>query len=548
MDNSIQRLCFLRYNFVSSALLAVSCLFHGLPAWSVADSNAIRIADEKLNSVNASDTPAEQASTPVGECIKRPTSATFIAWDSDPGVRGNIEDHPPDRIVTLAANGQDQLDDSADFFAALEAIAQGGILEVPAGTYYLSSPIELRAGNQLIRGAGSDKTHLVFTQSLPYGIAITGQYPKMPTTIIQGEYGSKRLRVETLQDNVVGKYGVVTNAGSLHSQVVSIIGQTTLTGSTELILSMPLNSAFVAGANVQFFDANEFSGVESLSVDVNSAATYINDMFYLRSAAHVWLRNVESRRARQAHVFTRQTYGCEITSSTFLNATGHGDGKQGYGIDLANSTTGCLVENNTLGYLRHSILLNASANGNVIAFNHSFSPRHTNFFEGGPGDVSFHGFSYANLVEGNVVERIHIGDSGPVGEGNLVHRNCLTSGPMTVGNSPDAVQSLYTNAMYGTDVLLQATIMPPVLPEAPLPRPYLQTGASLFDDDGFAISASALEPSLKNNWYRGRQSSVTFETPDSYYGSLFSPLLKLPATGGWIADCRIPAMVKAQGL
>lgn len=492
-------------------------------------------------------TPVEpQASSDSSDPVQPTTQ--FVPWHRDPGVLGEIDDHLPSRVTRLSANGQDQLDDSASFQAALDTISGGGVLEIPAGTYYLSNTIRLSRDNQILRGAGSNRTRLVFTQSLPHGIAITGQYPQSVISVIKGDYLASRLLVERMQNVVAGTYAVLTDADNLHSQIISIVGQESDGTNTRLLLAAPLNSAFGENSHLQLFDANEYSGIEALSLDVNAGSTHIGDMIHMRSAAHAWLRDVVSRHARQSHVFTRQTYHCEITGNTLLDATGHGDGKQGYGIDLANSTTGCLVENNTLGYLRHSILFNGGANGNVVAFNHSFSPRHTNFAEGGPGDISFHGFSYANLVEGNVVERIHIGDAGPVGEGNLIHRNCLTSGPLTVDNSPGAVQNLYANAIYGSNALLQSTFMPAVLPETPEPRPYLQSGNTIFDDDGVSVSASARLPSLVNNWYRGEQFDIETDVPETYYNTRFSPLLADGVTDNWQHDCRTPAVLNAQGL
>jgi len=477
----------------------------------------------------------------------KPSTNEFVAWHLDPGVRGSIDNQLPSKRVTLSANGQDLQDDTASFAAALDAISTGGIVDIPPGTYYLSSTLQLGSDRQVLRGAGSNLTHLVFTESLPFGIAITGQYPQAPTPVISGRYQDDSLLIAPNADAVNGRYALLSDSNSLHSQVVSIVGQEQVQNGSRLSLDSALNSDFSGSASLQVFDANEFSGIEALSLDVISSNTHIGDMVYMRSAAHAWMRDVVSKRARQSHIFTRQTYHCEITGNTMLDATGHGDGKQGYGIDLANSTTGCLVENNLLGYLRHSILFNASANGNIVAFNHSFSPRHTNFAEGGPGDISFHSFTYGNLVEGNVVERIHIGDASPVGEGNLIHRNCVTSGPLTVDNVPDAIQSVYTNAIYGSDERLQNTIMPPVLPETPSPRPYVQLGNTVFDEDGVTISTVALAPTLINNWHRGQLWNLAATTPLSYYASAFEPLLTGPISGNWRNDCAIAAVGLTRG-
>lgn len=463
----------------------------------------------------------------------------LVNWHLDPGVSGEISDHWPTRTVTLNANGQDLLDDTASFTAALASIATGGVVNIPAGTYYVSSTINLNRDRQVLRGAGSHNTHIIFTQSIPFGIAITGGYPQSPTPVVRGRYNSNILLIERNSEAQPGRYALLSDSGSHYSQIVHIQSLSGSADQLRLRLAEPLNSHFGQDSFIQVFDANEYSGVESLSVNVSSKSVHVGDMFHFRSAAHSWVRDVVSRRARGAHVFTRQTYHCEVTGNRFVNATGHGDGKQGYGVDLANSTTACLIENNKLALLRHAIVLNKAANGNVIAHNHSRSPRHTNFAEGGPGDISFHHFAYANLVEGNIVERIHIGDASEVGAGNLIYQNCLTSGPLTIDNSPGARQFLVDNAIYGSDIQLQETIMPPVLPQTPRARPYLQPGNSLFDEDGLSISANAEPPYALNNWYRSSAWNPAQRIATSFYGSRFNLLLSGSVSGNWRRDCRI---------
>jgi len=513
---------------------------------AVANAFTLWITDVKLLSPTDTQPNPPQPPNPEDEPVDNepspPQVTQFAPWHLAPGVRDSIDNHLPSTIVTLNANGQDLLDDTASFVAALDAIASGGIVQIPPGTYYLSDTVRLNRDKQVLRGAGSDLTHLVFTASLSHGIAITGQYPQAPTAVIKGESQQSSMLVATNANAVSGRYALLTDSDSQYSQVISIVGQEQAQNGSRLTLAHPLNSAFSETASLQVFDANEFSGLEALSLDVISKQIHVGDMIHMRSAAHVWLRDVLSQRARQAHVFTRQTYHCEITGNTFFDATGHGGGKQGYGVDLANSTTGCLVENNTLSYLRHSLIFNGSANGNVVAFNHSYSPRHTRFAEGGPGDISFHSFAYANLVEGNVVERIHVGDGGHIGDGNLIHRNCVTSGPLTVDNSPDATQSFFTNAIYGSDEQLQNTIMPAVLPQRPSPRPYLPAGSTIFDEDGVEVGPNAAAPALTNNWFQGQLWNRAQATQLSYYGTGFEPLLTGTVSGNWRNDCLIPAV------
>lgn len=516
---------------------------------AVADPFTVWVTDVRL-AVNdrSTDIPPEPEEPELPEDETPPESDAngLVSWDRDPGVAGSIDDHLPDNRITVQANGNDLLDDSAEFLAAIEAINGGGIVLIPAGTYYLSVPLELKQDSQILRGSGPDLTRLVFTRAQAFGIGITGQYPKDRTQIIKADYLSDEMHVVSTTAFNPGSYAVITDQGSPVTQVVKILEQNQRRDDTRLKLQEPLNTSFTSTATMQVFNATEYSGVENLTLDVIDDSVYVNDMLFFRSTANSWVRNVVSKRPRQSHVYTRQSYHCEISKNSFDNATGHGDGKQGYGIDLANSTTGCLVENNVLTHLRHAILLNQGANGNVVAFNHSQMPRHTNFANGGPGDISFHHYAFANLVEGNVVERIHIGDAGAVGGGNMIHRNCLTSGPLTVDNSPDATQYLIGNVMYGSDDRLRLTIMPPVLPETPNPRPYLGTGSTLFGPGGITLSPVARAPVLSDNWHAGTRGDVTITPRNSYYGSAFPPAPDTVITGNWLSDCAIPAVARTQ--
>lgn len=483
--------------------------------------------------------------------IDQPTTLPDIdlgIWRRDPGVAGEIDDHLPARRVRLLANGADNRDDTDEFQQALAGLpASGAILQIPAGTFYINSTLRLKS-LQVLRGEGPERTKLIFTRSLNQAIEIGGGYPGLELAVYDAKKRSSQLTVRSHSSLRAGRFALLNEAGSASSQVIKIVSLHSSGTRTSLELEEPLNASFTANATLQTFDAAEQAGIENLTLDVASDSVKIGDMVLLRSAANSWMRNVVSRRAFSAHVFTRQSYHCEIRDSVFDDATGHHDGKQGYGIDLANSTTSCLVENNALRRLRHSILLQEGANGNVVALNHSAEPRHTNFARGGPGDISFHGSANANLIEANVVERIHIGDAGPVGSGNVVLRNCLTSGPLTLENVP-VMQYLAGNAMYGSDAQLMNTYMPPVLPQKLYTRAYLEANSSLFDNDGIIFtSAIAKAPVALGNWYRnqlwsdGLPQVTDIQIPATLYSSNTHNFLAGPISGYWPDDCRIPAL------
>lgn len=68
-------------------------------------------------------------------------------------------------VADFGAKGDGKTDDTAAFKAAIAA-GQGKVVHIPAGRFVLSDILEIRSSNLVLRGAGSEKTVLVFTKSL----------------------------------------------------------------------------------------------------------------------------------------------------------------------------------------------------------------------------------------------------------------------------------------------------------------------------------------------------------------------------------------------
>jgi hypothetical protein len=88
------------------------------------------------------------------------------------GVEGGI---PPvkaaGRLENYGGKADDDGDDSAALAAACEAVgkAGGGAVLLGPGTYYLDTPVAIRQDGVVIRGAGRDRTRLIFRYALPPG-------------------------------------------------------------------------------------------------------------------------------------------------------------------------------------------------------------------------------------------------------------------------------------------------------------------------------------------------------------------------------------------
>ncbi|HKK67632.1 MAG TPA: T9SS type A sorting domain-containing protein, partial [Bacteroidales bacterium] len=104
------------------------------------------------------------------------------------------------------------------------------------------------------------------------------------------------------------------------------------------------------------------------------------------------------------------------------------------------ATGNCLVVNNVFEHLRHSMLMQACANGNVFAYNYSLDPYWDEDFlpSGSAGDMVLHGnYPYRNLFEGNVAQNLVIDDShGINGPNNAFLRNRLETYGIFMNASP----------------------------------------------------------------------------------------------------------------
>jgi|GEM_PF-3014492 len=111
-------------------------------------------------------------------------AAVFAAWAKNPATQQHIPDvscagyhhgddplPTPAVVVSVEATGavpNDGQDDSAAFQRALTEAAQkgGGAVEIPAGTWELDSVLRLAADGVVLRGAGTDRTTLLFRKPL----------------------------------------------------------------------------------------------------------------------------------------------------------------------------------------------------------------------------------------------------------------------------------------------------------------------------------------------------------------------------------------------
>lgn len=444
---------------------------------------------------------------------------------------------------------------TGDQLAAInDALDQHGEVRL-LGTFDLDGPLLLESG-QILRGGGPDQTTLRFT-GVSSGIrADLGAINGPRFGVAAAPVGDKQLVLDSPDTSGAFQVGGLVvlaasdpNADPLTMEVAAIPDPSTL------ILTGPLPRAVDATEEITALNRDPVVGVGIDGMTLRAVGS-VDDLIFFRGVVGGWVNNVVSENPRRAHITVTFSRGCHVSGSFFDNASAHGDGARGYGISLANGTTGCLVEDNELRRLRHALIVNEGAGGNAFVHNHAWEAFHPNFPAGGPPDLLLHGPAYGNLFEGNVVERILIGDRETNG-GNVFLRNCLTTSPLGYQHG-FGTQVILRNAMYGSDAELLALRMEDRWPDhEPFPdgettRPFLQPGTTIFDGNGVVriipvTGVSPLpDPVVLNNWFD--EAPTGPQTTDRLPVTVFTGLqdvLTGPQTSDWTVDCPIDAAAGA---
>lgn len=325
-------------------------------------------------------------------------------------------------------------DNSSRLNDAIAAITQPTTFNFPSGVFLFLDPIVLQS-NTSIKGNGRS-TQFIFDEIGESDcIQLHGTTSQDPVAVNQSMKGENYLiltnggllspdKIILIADTDSTK---IFSSWALHStgQVVKIKNQT---GDT-LFLDNKLRREYLAENDPFFFVTEPITStsVENISILRLDSSRSNTSNIGLNYAYNCLIKCVSSELCDFAHISSSRGLHNSIIGNYLTKSADYGGGGSGYGIVLQFTSSECLVSDNTFSQLRHSILLQSGANGNVIAYNYSREP----FWEGtllpsdAAGDLVFHGnYPYANLCEGNVVQNIVIDEShGINGPHNIIFRN-----------------------------------------------------------------------------------------------------------------------------
>ena len=382
-------------------------------------------------------------------------------------------------ILNFGGNNSGTVSNDAALTAAISSLSSSSNLKViffPSGNYLFNSTINL-SDNIILQGAGATNTTLRFDFNGAGAdlIRATGAMGTDSTAILgSGIKNTYKVRVNDESKFAVGDYIRIIETDNdlmFSTWAYGTLGQfaevMAISGDS-ITLSSPLRITYPETRNpyIQKVNFVENVGISCMKIVRADAATASGQYRNIRFnyTANSWISGVHSDSTYFAHVDFLNSYKNTLKQSFLENSYEYGGGGRGYGVVCQSSSSECLIINNIFRMLRHSMLLQSGANGNVFSYNYSREPFWIQgFFPNDvAGDAVLHGnYPFSNLFEHNIVQNIVVDNShAENGPHNLFFRNqadnagiFMNSGAgdstAFVGNEVTAAPSLF----YGLYVL-----------------------------------------------------------------------------------------------
>ncbi len=376
----------------------------------------------------------------------------------------------PKRTIRLSPKADTAISANQDIEQAIRSFeGKPGIIILNEGKYLLTKTLNVPS-NVLIKGMGPGKT-IVYIQNggTGHGFNIAGgltgkRYAIEPlnrgdrTIQIRDEVPQNLQWVRWIRDDtdlcrdswcrtMTGQFFFIERRKGKTLELHDEVRDSTRAGAQHTLAEVvPVENVFFEGFTVYRLDrtSGQFSN------------------FHFNYAINCRVSDIESYYTNYAHVEMRNSAHIEVSGCYFTLSHGYGTGGRGYGTMVHLGSVNCLIKDNIFDVLRHSIILQAGANGNVIAFNYSLNPRQTTTIFGFEiensltGELVLHGnYPYANLFEGNrvsmaIADNTH-GFSGP---NNVFFKNHIGRNGFSVVEGNSNRVALINNRIEGPVLIL----------------------------------------------------------------------------------------------
>lgn len=376
----------------------------------------------------------------------------------------------PSPIISILSFGG-KADNSTDNSSALQTAIKSAngkpiTIEFPAGNYLFKKPVSLPS-DVIIRGAGSDKTTLNFQlNGNSDAISIQGKQEKLSTNIISGTTkDSKTITVANSTGFSIGDFALIKQTANhllasnwAYNTFFQLVEITAVSGNN-ITFKHPLRLDFPISNQPQLIKIEPVKnvGIESLKIKRLDATSGQTSTLFFNYVVNSHIKAVEIENANYAHI-TLQSSSFNTVSGNYLHdAFDYGSGGKGYGIVLQFGAGDNFIYDNIFKKLRHAILLQATANGNAIAYNYSYEPYWTQGFlpSNSAGDIVLHGnYPYSNLFEGNIIQNLVIDNShGINGPYNTFFRNRIENYGVVMNSGSGDNMFFLANEITGNGIM-----------------------------------------------------------------------------------------------
>ena len=405
----------------------------------------------------------------VFKILQSQITENYLTDFSKSGLYSEINnEHNVINIIDFGALPDDNTDDNAALISALNYLYEtGGTIIFPAGIFNFSQSFQIPSNISIV-GESCIETILSFNNGGNgnliniYGTQSSNCIP-VTQAIKNNNYIICNQSSEFEQANII-KLKMDGNDYMFSDWAMNDMGQILRIDEINedtIFLDNFIRHNFYVDKNACITKINPATNIKisNLKIIRHDQTNYQTSNINFRNAFNCEISGIESEKCNFAHISISNSKNIKVSGSYFHHAFAYGEGGQGYGNEIEASSSDCLIENNIYNNLRHSILLQSGANGNVIAYNYSINPYWQQGLlpSGSAGDLVLHGnFPYCNLFEGNIAQNAVIDDShGKNGPYNVFYRNRLEKYGIVMNFNPPTDSTVFVgNEITNTQWLL----------------------------------------------------------------------------------------------
>lgn len=389
--------------------------------------------------------------------IPGPDGIVYPNW-TRVGIPGGI---PSVKVaVELSALGARQGEDISGILSnAIEMVADkgGGAIFIGEGTFHLNNPISINRDGVVIRGAGKDKTKLVFRYGLDQpGSKFPGGWPEPGVFVFRGgnlgpsiylaedgKRGDTALKIKEPAAVEKGDFFVLraecnerwqkllrtTHRGEWGSRTCIYEAKSVEEGLVDTGEALRIDYPVVDNAEVRKFVPVRRSGLEDFTL-VHECRMEFHSIASIW-AVECWVKGVSVIDSGKGGAHLSASKRCEIRDSEFtgFDAKIHRPHQNWWGYAGFTQSQDCLMDNTVWKRFRHGPQVQFGAQGNVIR---------NSVFEG--SDAQWHaGWAAENLFENCIVTH---GNHGSYGYG------CYATGSGDSTHGPNGPRNVVYNCRF----------------------------------------------------------------------------------------------------